>query len=60
MFNNPMQMVSQFMQFQQSFRGDPQQEVMKLLQSGQLNQAQLNQLQSMASQFQQMLRSMNR
>ena len=53
--NNPMQMIQQFNQFKQNFKGDPQQEVMKLLQSGKMNQQQLNQLQQQASQFQQML-----
>lgn len=55
--NNPMQMLQQFQQFKQSFQGDPQQEVQKLLSSGRMNQNQLNQLQAMASQFRQMLNS---
>lgn len=55
--NNPMQMIQQFMQFKQSFRGDPQAEVQRLLTSGRMNQQQLNQLQSMASAFQQTLNS---
>lgn len=50
--NNPMQMIQQFNQFKNSFTGDPKQAVMNLLQSGQMNQDQLNQLQSMAKQFQ--------
>ena len=54
MMNNPMQMLQQFMQFKNSFKGDPKQEVMKLLQSGKINQQQLNQLQQMASDFQKM------
>ena len=53
--NNPVYMIQQFMQFKNSFKGDPKSEVMKLLQSGRMNQNQLNQLQQMASQFQQML-----
>lgn len=53
--NNPMAMIQQFMQFKQNFQGDPKAEVMKMMQSGRLNQQQLNQLQSMASQFQQIL-----
>ena len=53
--NNPMQMMQQFNQFRQNFRGDPKQEVMRLMQSGKINQQQLNQLQSMASEFQKML-----
>ena len=51
MFQNPMQMIQQFNQFRQSFHGDPEAEVKRLLQSGRMNQQQLNQLQSMASQF---------
>ena len=48
-------MLQQFKQFKESFRGDPKQEVMKLLQSGKISQAQLDQIQMMANQFQQML-----
>ena len=59
MFNNPMQMIQQFSQFKNSFSGDPKQEVQKLLQSGQMNQSQLNQLQSMAQQFIQLLGQFN-
>lgn len=55
MFQNPMQMISQFNQFRASFTGDPKAEVQKLLTSGRITQAQLNQLQGMATQFQQML-----
>ena len=54
---NPMQMIQAFNQFQQNFQGDPRAEVQKLLASGQINQQQLNQLQSMAAQFQQLLNS---
>nr|DAH61450.1 MAG TPA: hypothetical protein [Caudoviricetes sp.] len=53
--NNPMQMIQQFNQFKNSFTGDPKQAVMNLLQSGQMNQDQLNQLQSMAKQFQSLI-----
>lgn len=55
--NNPMQMIQQFNQFKNSFRGDPKSEVMRLMQNGQMTQDQLNQLQSMASDFQKMLNS---
>lgn len=48
-------MVQQFRQFQQTFQGDPKAEVEKLLQSGRLNQQQLNQLQQMAKQFQSLM-----
>lgn len=45
------QMMQQFQQFRANFQGDPKQEVEKLLQSGQMSQQQLNQLQAMAQQF---------
>lgn len=54
-FQNPMQMIQQFQQFKQQFTGDPKAEVQKLLTSGKLSQQQLNQLQSMAQQFQGLL-----
>lgn len=56
--NGMMNMVQQFMQFQKNFRGDPKTEVEKLLQSGRISQGQLNQLQQMASQFQNMMKNM--
>lgn len=49
------QMMQQFNQFKASFQGDPKQEVQKLLQSGRMSQQQLDQLQSMARQFQQLM-----
>lgn len=48
-------MMQQFQQFRDNFQGDPKAEVEKLLQSGQMNQSQLNQLQSMAKQFMQFM-----
>lgn len=51
-FQNPMQMIQQFNQFKKAFQGDPKAEVQKLLTSGKLSQQQLNQLQTMAQQFQ--------
>lgn len=50
------QMMQQFNQFRASFQGDPKAEVEKLLQSGRMNQQQLNQLQEMAKQFQGLLK----
>lgn len=44
-------MLQDFRQFQANFRGDPKAEVEKLVQSGQINQQQLDQLQTMAQQF---------
>ena len=49
-------MMQQFQQFKANFQGDPQQEVQKLLQSGQITQQQLDQIQQMAKQFQTMLK----
>lgn len=57
--NGPMQMIQQFMQFKQNFKGDPKAEVQKMLQSGQISQQQLNQVQQIAGQFQHMLKGMN-
>lgn len=50
-----MRMLQQFQQFRQSFQGDPKAEIEKLLQSGKINQQQLNQVQALAAQFQKML-----
>lgn len=54
--NGPMQMIQQFMQFKQNFKGDPKAEVEKMLQSGRISQQQLNQVQQMVGQFQHMLK----
>lgn len=56
--NGPMQMIQQFMQFKQNFKGDPKAEVEKMLQSGRISQQQLNQVQQMAGQFQHTLKGM--
>ena len=56
--NGPMQMIQQFMQFKQNFKGDPKEEVQKMLQSGKISQQQLNQVQQMAGQFQSLLKNM--
>ena len=56
--NGPMQMIQQFMQFKQNFKGNPKAEVEKMLQSGKISQQQLNQVQQMAGQFQHMLKGM--
>ena len=53
--NGFMQMLQQFQQFRANFQGNPKAEVEKLLQSGKLSQAQLNQLQQMAKQFQSLM-----
>lgn len=51
----PMGMMQQFMQFRQSFQGDPRVEVERMLQSGQISQEQFNQVQQQARQFMQLL-----
>lgn len=52
--NDPMsRMVSEFKRFSESFKGDPRQEIQRLLDSGEMTQQQLNQLQSIAGQFRQ-------
>nr|DAJ98753.1 MAG TPA: Protein of unknown function (DUF2680) [Caudoviricetes sp.] len=56
--NGPMQMIQQFMQFKQNFKGNPKAEVQKMLQSGKISQQQLNQVQQMAGQFQNLLKNM--
>ena len=58
--NGPMQMMQQFMQFKQNYKGNPKEEVQKMLQSGKISQQQLNQVQQMAGQFQNLLKGMNK
>lgn len=52
---NFQQMVRKFQEFKVNFQGDPEQEVKRLLQSGQMSQDQLNQLQQAAQLFQSLL-----
>ena len=56
--NGPVQMIQQFIQFKQNFKGDPKEEIQKMLQSGKISQQQLNQVQQMAGQFQSLLKNM--
>lgn len=53
---NPFQMIQQFNNFRKNFQGDPKAEVERLVASGKMSQQQLNQLQSMATQFQALLK----
>lgn len=53
---NLMQMIQAFNQFKQNFHGNAKEEVMKMLQNGQLTQQQLNEAQQMANQFKDMLK----
>ena len=51
----PFLMIQQFIEFANGFKGNPQEEVQKLLNSGQMTQDQYNALQQQATQFQQLL-----
>ena len=51
-------MLAQFQQFRQQMQGkNPHEEINRLLQSGAINQQQLNQAQQMAQQMQNLLKS---
>lgn len=47
--------IQQFMQFRQAFKGDPRQQIQQLLNSGKISQAQYNQAVQLAQQLQRML-----
>lgn len=47
-------MLQRFQQFRQNFKGNPQQQVQQLLNSGKVSQQQYNQAVQMAQQFQRM------
>lgn len=49
--NQFSQMMSAFNEFRSMFRGDPKSKVEELLRTGQMSQAQFNQLQGLARQF---------
>lgn len=51
----PFRMIQQFIEFANGFKGNPQEEVQKLLNSGQMTQEQYNALQGQATQFQQLI-----
>ena len=53
--NGMQQMLERFRQFQQSFRGDPRQQIQQLLDSGRVTQQQYDRAVQMAQQFQRML-----
>ena len=53
--NSNNNLLSRLNQFRQSFQGDPKQQVQQLLNSGQVSQAQYNQLSQLATQIQNML-----
>ena len=47
--------IQRFMQFKQQFKGNPQEQVQQLLNSGRISQAQYDQAVQMANQFRSML-----
>lgn len=49
-------LLRQFMQFKQGFKGNPQEQVQQLLNSGKVTQAQYDQAVQLANQLQQMLK----
>ena len=56
MQNNISQMVNDFNNFKNSFKGDPRAEVEKMMRSGQLSQEQFNQYAQMASELSKYIR----
>lgn len=50
--NNFSTLLNRFNQFKAQFQGNPQEQVQQLLNSGQMSQAQFNQLSELARQFQ--------
>ena len=49
-------LLQQFNQFRQTFKGDPQQTIQQMLNSGRISQAQYNNAVQMANQFYKMFR----
>lgn len=54
MQSNNGNMLQRFQQFRQNFKGDPQQQVQQLLNSGRVSQQQYNHAVQIAQQFQKM------
>lgn len=48
--------LAQFQQFKNSFKGDPKQQVQELLNSGKMSQEQFNRLSQMANEMQSLLK----
>lgn len=55
-FGNMQNMMNQFQQFKRTFQGDPQQTINQMLQSGQINQMQVEQAKKMAEQFRSLMK----
>ena len=53
--NQPNDIISRFRQFQQTFKGNPQEQVQQLLNSGRITQAQYNAAVQQAQALQKML-----
>lgn len=51
----PNNLMQRFQQFRQMFKGNPQQQVQQMLNSGRISQAQYNQAVQMAQQLQRMM-----
>jgi hypothetical protein len=56
--NNAVNIIQQFMQFKNSFKGNPQEQIQQMLNSGKISQAQYNNAVKQAQQFQNMLNGM--
>lgn len=54
----PMNTVQQFMQFKKNFKGNPQQQIQQMLNSGKVSQAQYNAAVQKAQMLQKMLSGM--
>ena len=54
--NNPQQLLQQFQQFRNTFKGDPRAQIQQMLNSGKITQAQYNQAVQLAQQMQKILR----
>lgn len=55
MQNSQNNLIQRFQQFRQMFRGDPNQQIQQMLNSGKVNQQQYDKAVQMANQFRQML-----
>lgn len=54
----PMNVIQQFMQFKKNFKGNPQQQIQQMLNSGKVSQAQYNAAVQKAQMLQKMLNGM--
>ena len=52
----PNNFLTQFMQFKQNFKGNPQQQIQQMLNSGRISQQQYNNAVQMANQFKQFIK----